>query len=238
MSELPIVIDGDGHVFEDVAGIVRHLPDNYRHEFTEKRLSRLFPPMDHFHEMPMLTRGFGDRASEGPVGVSGWQAFLEAVGISHTVLYPSLALSYGKIRDRGWAIAVARAYNDWLVETYLSVDTRFSGVALLPMQEPQAAVDELNRVVEELGMSGAMLPSHGLPTHLGAKEFWPVYEAAGSLGCALSVHGACHDGLGFDDMNVYAPVHALGHPFGQLIFAGIALHVFCQCINTVERQSQ
>jgi hypothetical protein len=70
MSELPIVIDGDGHVFEDVAGIVRHLPDNYRHEFTEKRLSRLFPPMDHFHEMPMLTRGFGDRASEGPVGVS------------------------------------------------------------------------------------------------------------------------------------------------------------------------
>ena len=39
-----------------------------------------------------------------------------------------------------WAIHVSRAYNDWLYEAYLARDPRFKGVALIPMQEPEAAV--------------------------------------------------------------------------------------------------
>ena len=39
-------------------------------------------------------------------------------------------------------------------------------------------------------MAGAMLPTRGLPNHLGAKEYWPVYEEADRLGCCLAVHGA------------------------------------------------
>ena len=95
-------------------------------------------------------------------------------------------------------------------------------MALIPMQEPQAAVEELRRAVKELGMVGAMLPSTGLPNHLGAIEYWPVYEEAERLGCCLAVHGGAHSGIGLDYMNVYTPVHALGHPFGITIsFAGI-----------------
>ncbi len=208
------IIDGDGHVIEDLAGITAQLPTRYRREFEEHRISRFFPPMDHFHEMPMLVRGFGGRTDPG---VEGWRDFAAAVGIERTVLYPSLALSFGKIRDREWAHLVARAYNDWLASAYLSADPLFSGIALIPLQETALAVDELHRAVTELGMCGAMLPAHGQPLHLGSKEYWPIYEAAESLGCAIAVHGACHDGFGFDDMNVYAPAHALGHPFGQLI---------------------
>jgi predicted TIM-barrel fold metal-dependent hydrolase len=38
----------------------------------------------------------------------------------------------------------------------------------------------------------------------------------------MAVHGGSHENYGFDHMNVYAPVHALGHPFGQMIgFAGL-----------------
>ena len=210
------IVDGDGHVLEDLAGITSQLPTRYRREFEEHRISRLFPPMDHFHEMPMLVRGFGGRAGV-QVGVDEWRSFASAVGIEHSVLYPSLALSFGKIRDREWAYLAARAYNDWLASAYLAADPIFSGMALIPLQEPARAVEELTRAVQDLGMRGAMLPAHGQPLHLGSKEYWPIYEAAESLGCAIAVHGACHDGLGFDDMNVYAAVHALGHPFGQLI---------------------
>lgn len=210
------IVDGDGHVLEDLSGIIRQLPTRYRREFEEHHIGRLFPPMDHFHEMPMLVRGFGGRAG-ATVGLEGWREFAAAVGLEHTVLYPSLALSFGKIRDREWAQLVSRAYNDWLAETYLAADPLFSGMALIPLQETALAVAELKRAVEELGMCGAMLPSHGQPLHLGSKEYWPIYEMAESLGCAIAVHGACHDGLGFDDMNVYAAAHALGHPFGQLI---------------------
>jgi predicted TIM-barrel fold metal-dependent hydrolase len=40
------------------------------------------------------------------------------------------------------------------------------------------------------------------------------------LGCAIGVHGGAHENLGLDDLTPYAPVHALGHPFGQMISFG------------------
>ena len=138
------------------------------------------------------------------------------VGIDATVLYPTNALAYGKIVDLDWAIAVARGYNDWLYHTYLQVDPRFKGMALIPIQDPPAAVLELRRAVQELGMCGTMLASTNTRGHVGAKDLWPVYEEADRLGCAVAFHGGCHEGFGLDDINVYAPVHALGHPYGQM----------------------
>jgi predicted TIM-barrel fold metal-dependent hydrolase len=78
-------------------------------------------------------------------------------------------------------------------------------------------VEELRRAVYELGFLGAVLPSNGLKGHLGSREYWPVFEEAARLGCCLSVHGGSHIGLGMDHLDIYPLVHALGHPFGQMI---------------------
>ena len=99
------------------------------------------------------------------------------------------------------------------------------GVGLIPIQDPDVAILELRHIVEDLGMSGAMLPTNGIPNHLGSKEYWPIYAEADRLGCSLAVHGGSHSGLGLDRMNVYAPVHALGHPMGLMnAFAGIVFN--------------
>ena len=96
---------------------------------------------------------------------------------------------------------------------------------MIPLQEPQAAVEELRRAVKELGMCGAMLPSTGIQSNLGDQRYWPIYEEADRLGCALGVHGGAHENMGLDDLSPYAPVHALGHPFGQMIsFAGMVFN--------------
>jgi hypothetical protein len=42
------LIDADGHIFEDAAGICAHLPAFYRDK-VQPRVDRLFPPPDHFH---------------------------------------------------------------------------------------------------------------------------------------------------------------------------------------------
>jgi predicted TIM-barrel fold metal-dependent hydrolase len=217
------VIDGDGHIFEDFDAIAGFIPKMYRHPMKQEQMnSRIFPPLDHLH---------GSRESVSPAGLSGrgrdigpeeWMAFLDEAKIDTTVLYPTAALAYGKIVSIDWAVAATTAYNDWLSETYLKRDSRFRGMALIPGQDPAAAVIELRRAVEELGMSGAMLPSNGFDTDLGSPIYWPIFEEADRLGCAISVHGGCHDGLGMDRLNRYAPVHALGHPLGVMIsFASI-----------------
>ena len=212
------VVDGDGHIFEDSQAMARFLPADYR---VQRVPDRWFPPLDQFHAFI----GETPPGSFRQVGPDGWIEFLDDVGIDATVLYPTGGLAYGKVFHLDWAIALARAYNDWLHEAYLMRSPRFQGMALIPMQEPEAAVVELRRAVEELGFVGAMLPSTGLKDHLGAKEYWPVYREADRLGCALGVHGGAHSGLGFDHLNNYTPVGALGHPFGLLInFAGIVFN--------------
>ena len=72
---------------------------------------------------------------------------------------------------------------------------------------------ELRRAVKDLGMVGAMLPSNGLNPHLSAKHFWPVYEEAARLDCALAVHGGCYGDLGFNTYTVFPATRALGMPF-------------------------
>lgn len=213
------IIDGDGHVFEDSAAMGKFLPAPFNQRVAP---ARWFPPLDHFHAFTGLGSPAG--SFNRSVGPKEWVEFLDDVGVESTVLYTTGGLAFGKVVNLDWAIALARAYNDWLAESYLQYSPRFKAMALIPMQEPDAAVEELRRAVADLGFCGAMLPSTGLPSHLGAKLYWPVWEEANRLGCAIGIHGGAHSGFGFDDINVYTPVNAFGHPFGLLI--GFAAIVF------------
>ena len=208
---------------EDCEAILKLMPAAYQknHELVD-----IFPPLDHLHSadlMEMPPHAFIE------VGPEGWLEFLDDVGIETTVLYPTRGLAYGKVVSRYWAVDLARAYNDWLFENYCQQNARFKGMALIPLQDPDAAVTELARAVEELGMCGAMLPSNGIQFHLGHKFYWPIYAEAQRLGCSIGIHGGAHDGFRMDDLNPYAPVHALGHSFGQMVaFGALVFNGICE----------
>ena len=82
-----------------------------------------------------------------------WLEFLDNNKIELTVLYPTQGLTHGAIQDQDWAICMARAYNDWLYNKFMTVSPRLVGVALLPIQDIGEAVKELRRAVNELGWS-------------------------------------------------------------------------------------
>ncbi|MBI2359620.1 MAG: amidohydrolase [Deltaproteobacteria bacterium] len=187
------------------------------------RTSAIFPALDHLHFQYL-------RRHSEPMGnpdAKAWDEFLEKSGIECTVVYPSYGLSVGRIVDGEWAIAACRAYNNWLYEKFVNSSSRIKGMALVPVQDVEAACAELSRAVKELGMCGAMLPSNGegIKGHLGAKAYWPIYEEAEKLNCCLAVHGGCHHDFGMDTFSTYYPIHALGHPFGIMVqAAGMLAH--------------
>src|ERR1044072_6428284 len=63
-------------------------------------------------------------------------------------------------------------------------------MALLPLQDPPAAVKELRRAVNNYGMLGGILPAEGLPLPPGHRQYWPVLHSADKLGCTLSIHSS------------------------------------------------
>lgn len=210
------IIDADGHVNDHACGdeIARYMPKG-------NQMAKLFPEFDHLHFRYLKQ----NRRETGNPSPENWTAFLDQTGINSTVLYPTAGLAIGRIMAPDWAIVACTAYNSWLYEKFLSKNSRLKGMALIPLQNVDAAIAELHRAVKELGMVGGMLPSNGeaIQGHLGNKIYWPLYVEAQRLGCALAVHvGALHH-LGLDSFATYYPAHALGHPFSLMIQAAALL---------------
>jgi len=210
------VIDADGHIYEDDRAIWKYLPKPYC-DSDLLFATPFFPSLDGFHRQSHRVRD--GRAPELDMpDVHDWLAYLDDANIAATVLFPTAGLSYGVIAEPGWAIALAQGYNDWLADVYLRLDPRrLKGMALIPLQDPEAAAKELRRAITELGMVGGILPAAGLYEAFGHRSFWPVYEAAEELGCVLAMHGAPSGGLGLDRLHRLIEVRTLTHGFSQMV---------------------
>ena len=218
MKQQTKIIDGDGHIFEDGEGIARHFP--YKAAAGRLR-SSVFPTQSHIQfsltRTPPGSFGMGADGRFHNPGPEGWVEFMDQVGFDYAVLFPTAGQRIGRIVDRDYAAGAARAYNDWLAETYLRRDSRFKGIGILPMHDAEAALEELRHAYTELGVCGVLFPATGVHLNLGAKPYWPVYAEAARLGCPVVVHGGGHWDLGMETMNVSTGANAIGHPMSLAI---------------------
>jgi predicted TIM-barrel fold metal-dependent hydrolase len=212
------IIDADGHVTETWEQIARHLDEPYR----KRSLLTPFWPQDAWDRR--LSGTFHDWAGD----VTSWHQALEAGGMAMSVLFPTLGLGMPFLHDPQWAVITCRAYNTMLYEEITGQSPRLKGVALLPLQDVDAAVVELRRTVGRYGFVGAMLAADGHYL-LGNARFDPLYEAAQELGVPVCVHAAGSDMsyTGPEPFPKFIQAHTVSHAFGQMrqitsmIFEGV-----------------
>ena len=115
-------------------------------------------------------------------------ADLDEDGVWGEVLYPTIALFGYMIPDPELRWATARAYNDWLAETFTAASTRFAGAAMIPIQEIDDAVAEIERVAG-LGLRSVMLPMQPpADAPYNHDRYDPVWAAAQSHAMPVSFH--------------------------------------------------
>ena len=90
--------------------------------------------------------------------------------------------------DPETSVAMAKASNDFLYETIQANPKRFKGFAALPLPDPKAAADELERGVTKLGLLGAMIMGTTKGQFVDDKKFWPVFERAAKLDVPVYIH--------------------------------------------------
>lgn len=107
-------------------------------------------------------------------------------GISYQVL--SVDSAGANVLHQNDAIAFARDYNDLIAEKIKDHRDRFGAFAHLPVNMPEAAADELERVVNQYGFCGTMIRGTVDGQFLDHPRFAPIFAKAEQLGVPVYLH--------------------------------------------------
>ena len=105
---------------------------------------------------------------------------------------------------------LSRFLNDHIAGLVARHPTRFVGLGTVPMQEPELAIQELERCVRELGLAGIEIGSHINGRNLDDPRVVEVFAAAQEIGAAVFVHP--WDMLGRERMSRYWLPWLVGMP--------------------------
>lgn len=120
---------------------------------------------------------------------------------------------------------VARFLNDHISSIVRQYPDRFIGLGTLPLQDPDLAIIELQRCMNELGLAGIQMGSHINDWNLDDPALFPFYATAEELGACIFVHP--WDMVGKEKMPKYWLPWLVGMPaetslaICSMIFGGV-----------------
>lgn len=83
---------------------------------------------------------------------------------------------------------LAQLANDRLAEAIRQHPDRFAGLATIAPQDPDSAVQEMERAVVDLGLNGVLINSHTNNEFLDQPQYWAILEAAEALETPIYLH--------------------------------------------------
>ncbi len=129
---------------------------------------------------------------------------MDREGVDVQVIFGTLNLIFSSLLDPELAVALCRGYNNYIADDCRGYDNRLKPVGVLPLQNVNAAVAEMRRCVEELGMVSVAVAPHLPIPHpkapqafpeirtckpISHPDFYPLFAEATRLNIGLSIHG-------------------------------------------------
>jgi predicted TIM-barrel fold metal-dependent hydrolase len=117
-------------------------------------------------------------------------ADMDAMGVDQALLYPTwFAEGFFLARDPDVAYALARAYNDWIIDFCKAAPQRLFAAAILPLQNMDFALDELRRVARIGSVRAVFIrPMFVEDRYLNHPYFDPLWAELERLQITLAVH--------------------------------------------------
>jgi len=120
---------------------------------------------------------------------------MELDGIDAVAVYPLASAATYAMEDRDLALACVRAYNDWMIDEFCSVDpSRLLAMCLVPVDDPMDTIlEEVERTAQK-GAKEFFLPFYS------ARPYWdpyydPLWKLVSDAGCPVTIHRE-HGGKG------------------------------------------
>ncbi len=184
---VPDAIDCDVHpTVPRLAALLPYLPDVWRDTVVRRGFDELVTIS--YPTTNPLTARQDWRDESGKAGTSVEALAAEALDPFGSRL-AILNCLYGAqaLFSEDLGVVFSRAINDWIAREWLDRDPRLRASIVVPTQNPERAVDEIERCaadrrfVQVLMLVGGEIP-------LGRRQNWPIYAAAERHGLPIGIH--------------------------------------------------
>jgi len=202
MSGALHAIDCDVHpTVPDMKALLPYLDDFWRETVEERGINSLetvtYPPNSPLTSRPEW-RGKNGRAATAAAEVTAqvcdrWQAGVAILNSLYGV---------GLLFSEDMAKAFTSALNDWVAKEWLDQDPRLRASIVIPLQNTEYAVDEIERCAKDRRFVQILTLAMG-EMLLGRRHYWPIFAAAERHGLPIGIHA----GSAYRN-----PVTALGWP--------------------------
>lgn len=180
-----LVVDLDVHILEEPAEIAAYCDRSWRSVIEERQ------PVAPFGERLRLFPNFpGQWEPRRPVATTPetMRSDLDALSVDVGVLFPEYLLGLARQPNKDYAVAVAQAYNRWLLDRYVGHQVGFLGGIIVAPQNPETSADEIRRYAANDRVFGVVLPSSGVNPLWGDRRYDPIYQAAQECDLAVMYH--------------------------------------------------
>src|SRR5215475_11024388 len=132
--------------------------------------------------------------------------------VDYSVLYPIVgglaAETFGKFCAPELELACVQAYNDWLIEEWVSASPRFIPQCIVPLAPIEATVNEIKRAVAK-GHRGVVLPAvpmmlRDVP-HINEPVYDPIWATCQDLDIPVCFHSGATRAIQFPPYTGFSP---------------------------------
>ncbi len=217
------VVDADVHVHEDPAELAEYAEPPWdvglREIATVEERYLDLPGMSPRAEYRVPFPG-GSNRRQIVTSAREMREGLDELHVDQAVLFPDHLLSLAIVRDPAFATTLARAYNRWLHERWLTEERSLKGALVVAPQNPEAGARDILAHAGGREFACVYLPGSGLKTLYGDERYDPVYAAASQAGLPVVIHSveAVYPVFPFqlEQFRTSMAVHALAHPLSMV----------------------
>jgi len=114
---------------------------------------------------------------------------LDALGIDQQVVFPTIFAEHlPVVESPRAAVALARAYNDWVRDLASAAPDRLHPVGVLPLQSIPGALDEIERLAGAGFHAALIRPSFHDGRFINHSDYNPVWDALSDAGLVACIH--------------------------------------------------
>jgi predicted TIM-barrel fold metal-dependent hydrolase len=217
------VVDADVHVHEDPEGLAEYSEPPW-----DVALREIAKVQERYLDLPgMSPRAeyrvpFPGGSNRRQIASSARELRegLDGLHVDQAVLFPDHLLSLAMVRDPSFATTLARAYNRWLYERWLTEESSLKGALVIAPQNPEAGAQDIRQHAGEREFACVYLPASGLKILYGHELYDPVYKAASEAALPVVIHSveAVYPVFPFqlEQFRTSLAVHALAHPLSMV----------------------